>query len=497
MMRRWLVRGAAPAVWRRAALLLSLWLMESALIASFFVPMTAAAGGRHNTACALGAVAGLIALAYIVTGLLPNSPLSLRAQRFAMIGALLLSYLLILRLHLFPGGPLTSTAWMSAALRDWEALFAGLTPSPVALILLLLCWWRGLRLHERPLSLQAVSLSFRVNVLWLTVAGLIWNPELGDGILPLIFLFFFASLMAMGVARVDEIAVLPEGKEQPFGPAWAAFLAGAALLITGLGWFLGRFYSLAGFGRLGRWLAPLGEALGELLYNLFIALGVLLEPILTFIIRWIGHLATLVSERLESFRIPEPFAGQPAPIPEGEPAGGIPWEAVLQWGGVVVIVVLVLAGLAYSLRKWGQRRPAAGEMEAHEALPPGAWREDLLHHLRAGWDNMVERIGALRPARRGFTWYAEVSIRAIYMNMVRAATERGFPRPPARTPYEYLSQLERAFPHAEDADLRRVTDAYVRLRYGEVPTAFTEVEDIRACWRRIRESEEAPASPSA
>ena len=98
-----------------------------------------------------------------------------------------------------------------------------------------------------------------------------------------------------------------------------------------------------------------------------------------------------------------------------------------------------------------------------------------------GVDKLAGQVGRFGLGRR---LYAAISVRYIYANVIRLAARRGFPRPPARTPNEFLPTLEGAFPGRE-ADLSRLTEAYVMVHYGEVPADREEIEELRACWQRL------------
>ncbi|MBC7242635.1 MAG: DUF4129 domain-containing protein, partial [Anaerolineae bacterium] len=244
---------------------------------------------------------------------------------------------------------------------------------------------------------------------------------------------------------------------------------------------------------LGLWLAPLGHVLERALYQGLLALGVVMEPILEWLIRLVQQLAVWVSEGLAAFQPPAP-APQPTPMPSGGEGAGIPWGEVAKWLMIALLLMISLAGLALSLRKLGQREPAEGPQERRRSLPGGTWREDALHNLQNLVQSMLDRLAGLRPGRLGMEWYAEISIRNVYLNMCQLAAGRGYPRPAVFTPYEYLSLLYRAFPEAESEDIERITEAYVRMRYGEMPSTWGELQAIRQAWQRVRNSIEAPAS---
>ncbi len=476
---------------RRALLLASLWMMESALLAALFLPATAELA-PHSVLCAWLGTAGLMAAAFLLAEALERSRLSLAGQRWAMIGIVLLTILLVTRFHVYGGIPLRSWSWLNEWVSDWGGLAGGMTGAPAVLVVVLVCWWRGLRLRDRPLSLQAVAFSFRLNVLWLVMAGLLWSPELGGGITILVYAFFLGALLAMAVARVDEIAGLPGGAQQPFGWSWMSTVVGSALLVVSAGWLLARVISPAGFRQLGIWLAPLGRVLERGLYQALLALGVLMEPILLWLLRLVQQIAVWVSEGLAAFQPPAP-ALQPTPMPGGGGGAGIPWGEIAKWLMIAFLAAVSLAGLALSLRRLSAREQAEEGRERRQVLSSEAWRADALHNIRSALHGLLDRLAGLRPGRLGIEWYAEVSIRNVYLNMCQLAAVRGFPRPAVFTPYEYLALLYQAFPGAEQGDIVRITQAYVRMRYGEVPSTWGEVQAIRQAWQRLKGSVEAPA----
>ena len=94
----------------------------------------------------------------------------------------------------------------------------------------------------------------------------------------------------------------------------------------------------------------------------------------------------------------------------------------------------------------------------------------------------MERLGLLRQ------WRAAASIRRIYRLMCRAATAAGYPRLEAETPYEYLPTVSRVWPnHAPE--VRQITEAFIRVRYGEVPETREELAAIHEAWRRLETAE--------
>ncbi len=60
-------------------------------------------------------------------------------------------------------------------------------------------------------------------------------------------------------------------------------------------------------------------------------------------------------------------------------------------------------------------------------------------------------------------------------------------RSPSETPYEYLAALAELWP-SNRADARLITEAYIKVRYGEVPETEAELQAIRQAWRRLAEA---------
>jgi len=85
-------------------------------------------------------------------------------------------------------------------------------------------------------------------------------------------------------------------------------------------------------------------------------------------------------------------------------------------------------------------------------------------------------------------WYAATSIRRVYQLMVKAAQTSGYPRPESETPFEYLQSLQKVWPRHQ-AECRRITDAFVKVRYGELPETAEELNEIVAAWHTLAAAE--------
>ncbi|MCU0523174.1 MAG: DUF4129 domain-containing protein, partial [Anaerolineae bacterium] len=95
---------------------------------------------------------------------------------------------------------------------------------------------------------------------------------------------------------------------------------------------------------------------------------------------------------------------------------------------------------------------------------------------------------ALELVRRtgvGQQLLAAISVQNIYANLSRLATARGYPREPHQAPDQYLPELVVAFRGYQDA-LERITDAYMRVHYGDHDIAKEDLRRIQEDYRAIR-----------
>jgi hypothetical protein len=93
-------------------------------------------------------------------------------------------------------------------------------------------------------------------------------------------------------------------------------------------------------------------------------------------------------------------------------------------------------------------------------------------------DRLMARLGF---ARR---WRTAASIRRVYGEMCRSAAAAGYPRGPAETPYEYLNTLYSVWPD-NHSDTTLITEAYIRVRYGEIPETEKELQEIKSSWQQL------------
>jgi len=139
----------------------------------------------------------------------------------------------------------------------------------------------------------------------------------------------------------------------------------------------------------------------------------------------------------------------------------------------VVLAVALAFGRLYRRSQTVYRPPITELRDARKLGSPSSLKERLL-----------SRLGMLGQ------WRAAFSIRRIYQEMSATASIVGYPRAETETPFEYLASLKKVWP-GNTQDSQTITEAYVRVRYGELPETRQELDHILAAWKRLRQIQPA------
>jgi hypothetical protein len=484
--RRGLVAPAATT-WgtvRHELLFLSFALMETALLTP--VVLVVLGWARYWPA-------SLVMLWLLLVMLLPLNlvrlmsllHVSLGRQRQGLMVALLLVVLLSWRQLLYaPAGPF-DFGWLgqfTANLAEGDSLVWARDLS--IFVITVLVWWRGIRLATRQPALGNVGLRLRLGGLILAPLMLWFSARfLTVSIVPFLLLFFLAALTAVALVRAETIEQEQRGTAATLNARWFAVVTAAALGIVLIGG--GGAVALSGnsLPAVVSWLAPLWRALqfvgtivGVVLFQLLYPAVEVLAGLLAWVIELLGRFMGQVLAGLQQFglldQLPESAVLTPTPSPTA-PAGLV--GELAGKAGVALLMLAAIAVVALALATVYRRatfaaRDSAASRAERDDDEPGAGRR------------LLERLGLLRQ------WRAAASIRRIYRLMCHAAAAAGYPRLEAETPNEYLPTLGRVWPE-NAAEARLITDAFIRVRYGELPETAEELAAIRTAWRRLEATE--------
>ena len=263
----------------------------------------------------------------------------------------------------------------------------------------------------------------------------------------------------------------------------AVVIAAAALIAFATGTIAGAISNDSVANTVG-FFNPLWEALRHLGFVVVAIITYLNSPLLLLLSwildKFIGAFQSLFENGLEGIGIlsQSPFADQVSDELIEATGSTIQFPrqllTILIMFFIVLLVTLALGRLVRSLRPTssGESR-AMNPAYGYGSLPRPGFGQSILDRFRA-----------FRH------WRAAASVRHLYRHMCATAGEYGYPRSESETPYEYLQTLYQAWPEGvEDAKL--ITEAYVRVHYGEYPESKEELTEIEAAWKRLAATQPA------
>jgi hypothetical protein len=471
-----------PEAWLRRRLaheagLIAILLMETAWIVPWFRGLTPRLGAQSNAATSL-LLLGLSVLAMLAGRFARRLELRAAVRTILLITALLLSTTLALRLILFEGAGLGTLEVLVHSVTSFAGVLDLLPDELLIILAVLYAWRRGVIAAERdPLDPARAAHAFRLGLLAFALHALIYQETHAALFFEALPVYALSGLMGIGLARADRLSASRGGGGTPFTARWLIALLGVGsvtvLLGLALSWLL---LSPGGVG-LAQWIGRAVQALAEGLMlaigPLAIAVAAAVEAAVKFLIEVLG-LESRFGGALNE--LPFPVLIEPE-VDGGPPAWLVAYGPALRVLGTSLVVLL----LALAAVRTGRRRP-------HGRPEP---LEDFAESLKPGrrWPNSVrELLGGVLGSRRrpgARRVLAAETVRRLYSRLLRLAEARGQPRHPAKTPLEFLPSLERLYPdHA--AEVRALTHAYIRVRYGEVPEENDEIAYLKACLASLK-----------
>lgn len=289
-------------------------------------------------------------------------------------------------------------------------------------------------------------------------------------------IFLCATLMALTAARVSFLGRIRGGRRNPFTREWVSSISGAVLATVGIGLSI----ALLVLGRL--------QALISLIVGIFITLA--FAPLLFFLSLFMD--------------VPIPEMTASPPTPEGtvlEPTGLGPdlLERTNQQVNSLpdnVRGIVVVVGIVFSLVLFGVFLWVVTSSVQRLARDPNveyiAKRGDLVELLRREAGEQLRQpgdwlAGRLQGRQRV---QAAARIRQIYADLLALCAALELPRPDSQTPLEFLQTIQHDLPSVH-GDLQIITNAYLKVRYGELPETREEVLAVEKAWEQVHRAGEA------
>ncbi len=481
--------------WREMALA-GLILLDLSWVIPWFRALTPA---THAVSAARAfVVLGGILMASLVWVRLVNFLQLKTSIRQRGVGLLLVASILIgLKTLLYPYEQVSLVEMLARPFQAMANLSNFIPDEFLVTLIVILAWWRGIGLARLKVGPQEVMGRFQTAFFLMLGFVIINTLATGERLGNFVYLFIFAGLISLGAARISVLTTLRGGQRSPFDRRWflgmlAATLgllglAGAAVsFVTGDSSILGGIVSLA-------WVL---FVLGLLLVALPIVI-----VLLTLIEAYVKEVGVSPTGALQTLaeglgRIVDSLTVVANRVLELLEQLGI--LRLLSWiprlRPLVLLAILAMTAAAViflaTLRIRTARERGGKDDERQSLLTPGELWRLLQAALQERLRRLAENMAAISPFRGGGFW-AAARVRRIYRQMMDLSEELGYPRPEAVTPLEFLPTLELAMPLAR-AEARAITDAYQRVRYGELPETGEEVDEVEAAWVQIKkEGEEA------
>lgn len=470
---------------RREAIWLALAAAEVSWVTPLFLALSQRVAPHPPFLMWVGMLVALVGFFYPYRALV-RAELPLRIQQGIVAAALLAAIGLFLRYHIYAGAEGRGAGWFLSLFRSLADVESVQPGGWLAMMGLVYLWARALHLARRSTSAESVGFSFRAGVLLLIVAALFARLFSQQDVSAFVLPYFFFSLVAVALARVEEIQLQPNSSQAGYSGFWIGWtLAGVAGLVL-LATVVAAFFRGGGLAQVLEWLSPVFVVLQVVLVGLGALVLLLLEGLLNLFSIDLEVFGQGLRETLQS--LGELFVLLPTTPPAGANPANRPVILAVVQVVVAVGIPLTIIGLVLLFTWYRQRRARQedGGETRESLLSAGAVAGNVRAMLQAGLDRLSEFAGLVDRFGLGSRFLAAVSVRRIYANLVRLARDAGYPRAPSQTPYEYLGTLNQALPGSE-ADVQAITEAYVNAHYGQVPDSREDLQRIRDAWERVRE----------
>ncbi len=369
-------------------------------------------------------------------------------------------------------------------LRSLSDRAPSLLPPPIlAVAVMIFLWYRGIRVGTTLITPVRASFGFRLGILVLILLSLLPNSRFQSDLISLLPLFFYMGLLAAALARAASLRLNRDAQRSSFGAGWLGFTGTLGAVVSATGFLIALM--LAGFGVEGA-----ARILKGILGAIFVIFVVIVTPIL-YVLEWLLRpLAELIQSIAVNVR-QAGFQNQFSEIPGASSAESLRQLAILldilKYSCLGLIILAVVAGLFMLLRN--RATSMGSEGEEREDLDNAGLLDGLRELLRRGLGNLQNALGALAQFGADRDLLRALTIRRLYARLIKRATELGFPRDPAQTPFEYQEKLRLAFP-GFPSEIEMITMAYVNVHYGELPESREALSDVQNAVERMIASTE-------
>ncbi len=365
---------------------------------------------------------------------------------------------------------------------------------------LVITWLRAIRWATTEVFPSDIRSAFRFGFFMLVIFVFMFIWRGNQGLSGFEYGFIFFALMSMGSARIARSESHPAAEGKFFSIHWFLGLIGAFTLfvsVIGLfGWGMNVQFELVRQAVSSLWLLFWGLAL------------LLLSPILILIaviFEWLmGKVDPATLEIMR--RILQQFQNDDEEVEEVVETVieiGNPFlQAILDWlnslsiAGLLeiirpyflwgVIALFIAIGIYFAGRKMAFWKALSDNMAQNTR---SNLEDDWLRNAGKNWrrrlKDLLDSLGRFGDPSRGRKLLAAARIRRVYSFLMDLSTELGKERKKAETPLEFIDVLNKLFPFNQ-SDVETISNAYIRVRYGEIDESPKEVIEVDRAWLQIR-----------
>lgn len=437
---------------------------------------------------AFGVLTGLFSFSYLVARLMDYFQVRLTLRRWIVAILILISLPLALSalvdsykfeidsVHSFFNQPVGTFAEM-----------INLIPAEFVVVLLVLwVWWRGISQINKQVGPTNMVSGFRTGVISLFIYGLIL-PLTGEPPGLALYIFLFFGLLAMIASRISVLSQLRGGHRVSFDRRW---LIGSALAVSITVAISTALANLLG----GRAF----DLLTKIYAWIILGLTIIIAPLSWLLIRsifWLGEklrfaevfqavvvLIQKIEATLQNFfkGLDQLFKGLNSPVLQKLISFILSLKPLFLWGLILLAVAIILATLRYYVIREEDIR----QQDLQPVIDQSNALDQLRAALRRRFSRMVDRISQGSNLRIARNYLAAARIRRIYARLLDLSAKLEQPRPASCTPLEFLPRLDGVFPGLS-GELRTITNAYLRVRYGELSETLQEVEEVEQAWQHL------------
>ncbi|MFA5309877.1 MAG: DUF4129 domain-containing protein [Dehalococcoidales bacterium] len=440
----------------------------------------------------LGTVILVLALALLVTRLVVNLKIKMWAIQAIIIGAGLLTMLLVLGYEYAGDYAFLSGGWFT---HTWQVLGHTLVkPDTIAAAIaaVVYLWWRGINLGQSTTIFKDIYRTFVLGMVALIVLLVLWQltsvsdklDSPGASIGFNVIAFFFFGLISIAICHLYVMRSTMPREDAGLTSVWrwTPVMLGVIGGVVLVGFGLASALSPEFFDSVGRGAGTIFGFLWKILEYVLIPVTYAAEGI-AWVMRWFLNLLRRLSpsqedtsDNVSSSPFQDVTTGDISPI----------WGIIFKWVIVAVIAAVVIFILAKAISRFRVRHARDTIEEVRDSI--FSWK-GLREDLKLFFNNLGNRF---RRKEAGAPKYnfddnpnRRLEIREIYRHLQWEAGKSGITRRRHETADEYADRLRRYAPDSSPP-LDSLTGLYKGVRYGENAVPESQLDDANTLWRTLK-----------